>query len=160
MTSEDFKYEDIFQRLENLDESKSCGADNLHPLILKKCASAFAIPLTLIFKESFDSSQLPVQFRSANVTPLYKKGDKTLAGNYRPVSLTSIPCKIMESIIRIELERFLYKHNLIAKQQHGFVKNKSCTTNLLETLYYISTCLESGIPVDVVLLDFAKEISE
>ena len=77
MTSNDIKYEDVVLRIENLDENKACGVDNLNPLILKKCASAFAIPLTLIFKESFESSRLPIQFRSANITPLYKKGDKT-----------------------------------------------------------------------------------
>ena len=156
MTSDDIKYEDVALRLENLEENKACGVDNLNPAILKNCASAFAIPLTLIFKESFESSRLPVQFRSANVTPLYKKGDKTLSGNYRPVSLTSIACKIMEGIIRHRLEIFLYKFKLLAKQQHGFVKNKSCTTNLLETLDFISASLENGTPVDVVLLDFAK----
>ena len=153
MTSDDIKYEDV---VENLDENKACGVDNLNPSILKNCASAFAIPLTLIFKESFESSRLPIQFRSANITPLYKKGDKTLPGNYRPVSLTSIACKIMEGIIRHRLENFLYKFKLLAKQQHGFVKNKSCTTNLLETLDFISANLENGTPVDVVLLDFAK----
>ena len=62
----------------------------------------------------------------------------------------------MESIIRAEMEEYLYKNNLLAKQQHGFVKNRSCTTNLLETLDFISYSLDNGIPVDVVLVDFAK----
>ena len=103
-----------------------------------------------------ESSEIPIQFRLANVTPLFKKGDKTLASNYRPVSLTSIPCKIMESIIRAKVEDYLYTNNLLAIQQHGFVKSKSCTTNLMETLDFISYYLDKCIPVDVIMLDFAK----
>ncbi|XP_065639515.1 uncharacterized protein LOC136072275 [Hydra vulgaris] len=146
----------ILDKLKNLNQNKACGPDNMHPFLLKNCAEAFAIPLTLIFRASLTNSQLPVQFKSANVTPLFKKGDKTLPCNYRPVSLTSVPCKIMESIIRAKIEEYLYKNNLLAKEQHGFVRNKSCTTNLLESIDYISSSLDVGIPVDVVLLDFAK----
>ena len=76
MTSNDIKYEEVALRLENLEENKACGIDNLNPAILKNCASAFAIPLTLIFKESFESSRLSVQFRSANVTSLFKRMTK------------------------------------------------------------------------------------
>ena len=72
MTSDDIKYEDVVLRLENLEENKACGVDNLNPAILKNCASAFAIPLTLIFKESFESSRLPVQFGKC-YAPLQKR---------------------------------------------------------------------------------------
>ncbi|XP_065681518.1 uncharacterized protein LOC136095176 [Hydra vulgaris] len=156
MTIEDFKYEDVFLRLKNLKENKSSGVDNLHSAILKNCASAFVTPLTYIFKELFETSKLPEQFRSANITPLYKKGEKTLEVNYRPISLTSITCKIMEGIMRYKLKIFLNEYKLIVKQQHGFVKSKSCTTNLLDTLDFISTSLENGKPVDVIFLDFAR----
>ena len=152
----DISYEMVLEKLKNLDQNKAYGVDKLHPFLLKNCAEAFAVPLTLIFRESLSSSQLPVQFRSANVTPLFKKGDKSVPSNYRPVSLTSIPCKIVESIVRAKMEDYLYKNDLLAKEQHGFVKSKSCTTNLLETLDFISASLDNGIPVDVILLDFAK----
>lgn len=152
----DISYEMVFKKLQDLNQNKSCGVDKLHPLLLKNCAEAFTVPLTLIFRESLSNSQLPIQFRSANITPLYKKGDKSTASNYRPVSLTSIPCKIMESIIRTKMEDYLYKNNIISKEQHGFVKKKSCTSNLLETLDFISMSLDKSIPVDVILLDFAK----
>ena len=62
----------------------------------------------------------------------------------------------MEGIIRAKIESYIYKNNLLSKQQHGFVKSKSCTANLLETLDFISSCLDNRIPVDVVLLDFGK----
>ena len=87
---------------------------------------------------------------------MFKKGDKTFPSNYRPVLLNSIPCKITENIIRAKMEEYLYKNNLLAREQNGFVRNKSCTTNLLESLDYISSNLDVAIPVDVILLDFAK----
>ena len=152
----DISYEIVLEKLKALDQNKACGVDKLHPFLLKNCAEAFTVPITLIFRASLSDSQLPVQFRLANVTPLFKKGDKSVPSNYRPVSLTSIPCKIMESIIRSRMEDYLYKNNFLAKEQHGFVKSKSCTTNLLETLDLISCSLDNGIPVDVILLDFAK----
>ena len=106
-------------------------------------------------KASF--STIPVQFMSENVTPLHKRllipfHTKILPGNYRYISLTVIACKIMESIVKTEIETF----NLLSKQQHRFVKNMSCTTNLLKTLDFISSSLNIGCQVDVILLDFAK----
>ena len=148
----------VSNKLKGLEPNKACGADKLHPILLKNCAESFAVPIILIFRASLSTSQLLIQFRSANVTPLFKKGDKTLATNYRPVSLTSVLCKIMEGIIRKKLEDYLYQNNLIVKQQHGFVKGKSCTTNLLEILDFISFRINNGKPVDVVMLDFAKAI--
>ena len=62
----------------------------------------------------------------------------------------------MEGIVRTEIENFLFKFNLLSKQQHGFIKNKYCTTNLLEILDFISSSLDKGCPVDVIRLDFTK----
>jgi len=67
---DDIKYEQVLFKLKNLDQYKTCGADKMHPLILRNCAEAFALPITLIFRSSLANSQLPIQFRSANVTPL------------------------------------------------------------------------------------------
>ena len=152
----EISYEMIVDKLKNLNQNKACGPDNMYRFLLKHCAEAFTIPLTLITIASLTKSQLPVQFKSANVTPLFKKGDKTLPSNYSRVSLTSIPWKIMKNIIRAKMEEYLHKNNLLDREQHGFVRNKSCTTNLLESLDYISSNIDVAIPVDVILLDFAK----
>ena len=69
-----------------------------------------------------------------NVTPIHKKGSRTVAVNYRNVSLTSLDCRVLEGLIRDKLLDFLEKEDLIAKEQHGFLKRKACVTNLLETL--------------------------
>ena len=78
--------------------------------------------------------QLLLDWRSVSITPIFKKGSRVSAGNYRPVSFTIVPCKVLESIIRDGMLSHLDSHKLIAKEQHGYVKNKSCLTNLLETL--------------------------
>ncbi|XP_065654771.1 uncharacterized protein LOC136081386 [Hydra vulgaris] len=101
---DDISFDLVLSKLKSLKDNKSPGADKLCSIVLKNCATSFTLPLTLIFRESLKTSQLPIQFKSANVTPIYKKGDKTVASNYRPISLTSIPCKILESIIRERIE--------------------------------------------------------
>jgi len=75
---------------------KSPGPDGLHPIVLQKCAKEISLPMSLIFHKSFDTGQLPTDWKSAVVSPIFKKGKKCDAGNYRPVSLTSVPCKIIE----------------------------------------------------------------
>jgi hypothetical protein len=90
----------------------------------------------------------------ANIIPLYKKGNKLDTTNYRPISLTSKVCKIMEGILKYEKMKFLTTNNLIIPQQHGFVNKKSCITNLLETLDLITKA--PRLNVDVLFMDFAE----
>ncbi len=91
-----------------------------------------------------------------NITPLLKKGDKLKATNHRPVSLTSIFCTVMESVIRDTLINHLTRNNLIYHSQHGFMPNKSCCTNLLEALDIVTQALEEDLSIDIAFLDFAK----
>ena len=103
------------------------------------------------------NGEVPIEWREANVSPIYKKkGSKLDPANYRPVSLTSTICKIIESIIRDQIMVYLKLNQLISREQHGFVPNKACVTNLLETLDIITDALNSGFQVDLILLDFAK----
>jgi hypothetical protein len=152
----DISFSVVFEKLANLEIEKACGPDYVQAIVLKECAHALALPIALIFKASIARSELPIQWISANICPLYKKGDKLEAGNYRPVSLTSILCRVLESIIRAKLEIYFSVNCFISSRQHGFVKHKSCTTNLLETLDLISYMIARGYPVDVIYLDFAK----
>jgi hypothetical protein len=103
-----------------------------------------------------ESGTVPLDWRCANVTPIYKKGPRSDPGNYRPVSLTSVCCKIMESIIRDGLMEHLEKNKLIGSSQHGFLPGKSCSTNLLEFLEKVTREVDEGRPFDIVFLDFAK----
>ena len=120
--------------LKNLQANKSPGLDQIHPRVLKELAEVLAHPLTLIFKKSVERGQLPRNWLDAVITPIFKKDNKTHPENYRPVSLTSLVCKILERIITIQLLKHVKENELQCLQQHGFVKNKSVTTNLLEAL--------------------------
>lgn len=91
-----------------------------------------------------------------NVKPIFESGNKQDAANYRPISLTSIVCKVMESIIHEHMMQHLQRFNLISRDQHGFVNKKSCVTNLLETYDIMSAAMEQGLPVDVIYTDFSK----
>ena len=99
---------------------------------------------------------VPTDCRAANVTPLYKKGNKSTPGNYRPVSLTSVVCKVLESIIKVAIMEHLGQHKLISVSQHGFLPGRSCLTNLLAYPESVTKHVDSGLPVDTMYLDFAK----
>ena len=101
-----------------------------------------------------ESGIVPMRWKEANITPIFKKGDKTDPSNYRPISLTAIPCKLMEKMIRDVMMEHIVKNNLITKEQHGFVRNKSCLTNLLETLDTVTDSFNNGHQSLVVFLDF------
>ena len=82
----------------------------------------------------FETGTLLADWKTANIVPIFKEGDRTYRANYRSVSLTSVPCKIMESIIKEKLTKFLGSRQLLCKEQHGFSRGRSCLPNLLETL--------------------------
>ena len=115
-----FIKEAVHKIIVNLKESSAPGPDNLHPKVLIECADTLAQPLFEIFRESLDEGILPEVWKVAYVTPIYKKGKKSNPLNYRPISLTSVPCKIMERILRDKIVDHLETNNLLSKHQHGF----------------------------------------
>ena len=90
----------IKDKLAGLNRFKGSGPDNIHPHVLKETASTVCTPLCIIFRDSLQKGETPDDWRKANITPIFKKGDRNDPANYRPVSLTSQVCKVMESIIR------------------------------------------------------------
>ena len=90
------------------------------------------------------------------MTPVFKKGAKTSPSNYRPISLTSIICKILESLLRDGITAHLQANNVINASQHGFMSKRSCVSNLLQYLETLTSLVDEGHSVDVVYLDFAK----
>jgi hypothetical protein len=92
----------------------------------------------------------------ATMTPIFKKGTKGSSGNYRPVSLTSVPCKILESIIKANLMKHLLDNNLIRESQHGFMPGKSCASTLVEFIDRVTKLVGEGTAVDIFYLDIAK----
>ena len=147
---------EIKTRLEKINVNKSCGPDNIHPLLLQRTADITCVPLELIFNKALRYGECPDDWRSANVTPIHKKGDRTDPNNYRPVSLTSQVCKLMESIVRRHLVEHLSENNILRDEQHGFREGRSCLTNLLETMEHWTEIIDEGDSIDVAYLDFRK----
>jgi len=139
-----------------LKPDKSPGPDNIHPMVLKEAACEVVKPLTMIFQKSVSQGELPNDWKRANVTPIHKKGAKDEASNYRPVSLTSVVCKLLETVVKDQIVAFLNEEDTVSDKQHGFVKGRSCLTNLLEVFEHWTTCLDEGYGVDVVYLDYRK----
>ena len=87
------------------------------------------------------------EWKEANIIPLLKKGSRNKSVNHRPVSLSSVICKLIETIIRDHMTDFLIKHKLINPSQHGFLNAKSCLTNLLCFLEEITKWVDDGSPI-------------
>ena len=152
----DIDPEVIAAKLMNLKPDKAAGDDNLSPRLLKNIGSEIASPIAAIFRKSLDTGCIPRDWRTANVTPLFKKGKRCQAENYRPVSLTSQICKVVESVLRDELVQHLERNNLLHNSQHGFRSGYSCATNLLTFLETVTACIDDKLNVDTIYLDLAK----
>ena len=105
---------------------------------------------------SLQEGIVPLEWKEANIIPLFKKGSRNMSVNYRPVSLTSVICKLLQTIIRDHVMNFLIKHKLINTSQHGFLKARTCLTNLLCFLHEITKLVDDGSQVDIIYLDFQK----
>jgi len=151
-----FDMDSVLFKLRRIRTDGSVGPDGLHPMVFANCAGEVAEPLAIIFQESYDSSTLPLDWKAANIVPIFKKGDKLDPNNYRPVSLTSVPCKIMESVIKDNMISVLETNHTISHCQHGFIRGRSCLTNLLESTEQRTHALDRGYGVDVLYLDYRK----
>ena len=152
----EFDEQDIALLLQQLKPSKSPGPDELHPRLLSELAFLIAKPLTIIFRNSLRSGTVPNFWKKANVTAIHKKGSKEDAANYRPISLTCICSKVMETVVKTQIMNHLMENQILISQQHGFTQERSCLTNLLLTLEECSQNLDDKFPTDIVYLDFAK----
>ena len=147
----------VREKLEALKTSKSQGPDGLHPRVLKEVAKQIAWPLTAIFNTSLVTGELPDEWKTANVTAIYKnKGKKVVSGNYRPVSLTCILCKVLESLVREHIMKFMHTHKLFSNKQFGFLNGRSTTLQLLRALDNWLRILDEGGAIDIIYFDFMK----
>ena len=120
------------------------GSESLAPVFQK------------IFQKSVDTGVLPKDWLNANVVPIYKKGDRTNPANYRPVSLTSIPCKLLEHIIHHHIMNHLDNHQVLTNNQYGFRRGRSCETQLAGLVDDLAKIFDRKSQVDMMILDFSK----
>ena len=121
----------VLDLLRKLDAYKSMGPDGLHPRVLRELADVVAKPLSIIFWQSWLTGDVLVDWKLANVTPIFKKGRRDDPGSYRPISLTSVPGKVMERIISGTIMDQLKVNQGIRPSQHGFTNGRCCLTNLI-----------------------------
>ncbi|KAK4805322.1 hypothetical protein QYF61_018185 [Mycteria americana] len=142
--------------LHHLDTHKSMGPDGIHPRVLRELAEALTKPLSILYQQSWLTREVPVDWRLANVMPIYKKGQKEDPGNYRPVSLTSVTGKVMEQIILSAITWHIQDNQVTRPSEHGFMKGRSCFTNLISFYDKVTCLVDEGKAVDVVYLGFSK----
>jgi len=142
--------------LQSLNPHKSPGPDGISPKILKELSAELAPILTRIFAYSLNTGTIPEDWRKANVSPIYKKGNRYSAENYRPISLTCICCKLLEHIVTSAIMTHGEANNILYPLQHGFRKGRSCETQLLEFTDEVTKNLENGQQTDVLVMDFSR----
>ena len=148
--------EDMCKALNNLNINKSQGPDRIHPRMLKELSEQLSYPLSKLFNKTMREGKLPDTFKRAEVKPIFKKGNRATPGNYRPVSLTPIVCKVFEGFVRDALYKHLINNKLLSNKQFGFCPGRSCTSNLLMTLQQWFEFLDNNVPMDAIYMDFKK----
>ena len=150
----DFDHTYIRKLLQQVNSNKAQGPDGIHGKLLKQCAVGLSYPLSLLFKISYNTGCLPNEWKMANVVPVHKKGSKSNVENYRPISLTCLVMKIFERIVRQKVLDLTSQY--LDPRQHGFLANKSCTTNMVGFCDVLALSLDAVIRTDVIYFDFSK----
>ena len=148
--------EKVEKILKKLKTTKPPGPDGLHPRPLVELANELVEPFRELFAKSLDEGALPQCWKEENITLISKKGKKHIPGSYRPVSLTSVACTMMEQLVRNEVMEHVMTNNLLSSFQHGFVHGRSRTTQLLAVLDKWTEAIDQGERIDAIYLDFAK----
>jgi hypothetical protein len=146
----------IRRAIRRLKVKTSPGPDGIPTAFFINCIDELCYPLSLLFTLSFESGILPASWLISYITPIFKKGNPADANNYRPIALTSVMCKLMETIIKDQIARFLLDKAIINKSQHAFIKNHSTASNLLASLHDWSIGLNSHLYTDIVYTNFSK----
>jgi len=146
----------VVNLLKGLNQNKSPGIDNIHPTFLKELHMELEKPLTIIFNRSLKTKKVPCEWKKARISAIYKKGSKAQASNYRPVSLTSIACKIMEKVIRKHITEHLDRNNLFTEKQFGFMAGRSTSLQLINVLEEWTEAIDSGKTIDCLYMDYKK----
>ena len=156
ITDIDFNEQDILDAIKAMHRFSGPGPDKFPVLILKECGLVLAPVITQLWRASLDSGNIATKFKSQSVIPLFKKGKRSIAANYRPVSLTSHLIKMFERVVRAKLVDYIVAQDIINPDQHGFQAGRSCLTQLLHHVQDIIDDLDGDENADILYLDFSK----
>jgi len=146
----------VENKLKSLDSNKAQGPDQIPARVLKELSRELAFPLTVLFNKSIATGIVPDEWKTAEVTAIFKKGSRSDPGNYRPVSLTCITGKVLEAIVRDSIVDYFNQYGFYSECQHGFRNKRSCMSQLLQVMERLTLAFDESTPVDVVYLDFRK----
>ena len=147
----------IRKKINKLNTNKSPGPDKMHPRVVKQLLAEIVNPFYLIFKMSLKTGKVPSAWKLGSISAIYKnKGNKNSVENYRPISLSSIACKILVSIIRDSLMKYLMSNNILTNKQFGLMRGRSTILQPLKVVDKLSEILDRGGAVDVIYCDFMK----
>ena len=146
----------VKMKLKKLNSNKSAGPDGFYPRVIKETEEETAPHFCNIFRTSLEQRKAVRDWKLQNISPLFKKGSKDDPGNYRPISLSSVPGKMLESIIADDMMSHLEHNKLILDSQHGFRSGRSCLTNLVDFFQDMFSIYDKSRAVDILYLDFRK----
>ena len=145
---------EVVKQFTSLDLRKSAGPDNLPPTFILGCANSLSVPLTLLYRRSLSEGIVPSIWKSAFITPIHKKGPKDSVENYRPISKLCVFAKVLERLVYNQVYSAL--RQTLSEHQHGFLKGKSTTSNLLLCSDYLTENMSQPAQIDVVYTDYSK----
>jgi hypothetical protein len=148
--------EDVLKILKGLDVGKAMGPDGISNRLLKETSAAISEPLSILFNKSFTTGKVPKIWKEANLSPIFKKDDKSLVSNYRPISLLSCIGKVQERIVYMHLYKYLKENQLLTWKNSGFKELDSAINQLLFITDKIHKAIEAGKEICLVFLDVSK----
>ena len=149
----------IIEAIHELSPNSAAGPDCVPSSLLTNCDTELAPVLLHKFSHSLSHGVIPDSWKGAAVIPIYKSGDKTVPSNYRPISLTSVICKVLERIIRKQICSFLDQNGCFNSTQHGFRSGRSCLSALLDVFDNIMHMLDNNPILAKVYLTLIKSAS-
>ncbi|XP_054263804.1 uncharacterized protein LOC128987119 isoform X1 [Macrosteles quadrilineatus] len=155
-TFKEVKEIDVLKIIKSISNKRSTGWDEIPVRLIKDCKEYIAAPLTKIINQSLKTGEFPTNLKTSIVRPIFKKGNRNLIENYRPVSLLPVFSKIIEKVVHTQLQEYLESNRLITNSQHGFRKSHSTNSALISLTDDIYKAMDGSQSTLAVCCDLSK----
>lgn len=149
-----FNEVEVLNAIRRIKPKLTTGPDEVPAFVVRDCADIFAYPLSIIFNKCLNKCTMPTVWKSSKVCPVFKKGDKMDVTNFRPISIIANFSKVFELLLHDNI--YAKVKNIVTPLQHGFVKGRSTTTNLVCITQYLMETIDRRLQADVIYTDFSK----